>query len=125
MGRVIPRDSLVGIVGGPLVWTVHFLLVYVFTAVACAFRFADLTFLGTSIVNSLMVIATLLAVAVIGWLGWLAWGRYRRAGGPERTDDPLLSRHQFFSLVALLLCVLSAIGVVYEGIPLLMLPACG
>lgn len=118
MARAISRDSLVGMVGGPLIWAAHFLVVYVFTALACAFRFADRVFLGTSVVTSLMVIATLLALAALAWLGRLAWGRYRGAGGPER------SRHRFFALVTLLLCVLSAIGVAYAGLPLLMLAPC-
>jgi hypothetical protein len=118
MARAISPDSLVGMVGGPLVWATHFLAVYVFTALACAFRFADREFLGTSVVTSLTAIATLLALAALAWLGRLAWGRYLGADGAGH------ARHRFFALVALLLCVLSAIGVAYAGLALLMLSPC-
>ncbi|HSK38949.1 MAG TPA: hypothetical protein VK943_04205 [Arenibaculum sp.] len=125
MGRVIPRDSLIGMVGAPIAWAVHFLVIYIFTAVACAFGFSDVRFLGVGIVNSSMLIFTALTLALIAWLGWLAHRRWRRAGGPEEPGDPVSARHQFMGLTALLLCILSGVAVAYEGIPLVVMSGCG
>lgn len=126
MERLIPRDSLVGMVGGPIVWSAHFLLVYVFTALACAFRFHDREFLGVSIVVSAMLIATLAMLALVGALAFLSWRRFRQLDGiPALDRDGTASRHRFMALTTLLLCFLSAVGIVYETIPLLIFsPPC-
>lgn len=129
MERVIPRDSLVGMVGAPIVWSAHFLLVYVFAALACAFRFSDREFLGVSVVVSAMLIATLAMLAAVGWMALLSWRRFRQAdrdgGGGERGRNPVAGRHRFMALTTFLLCVLSATAIVYETIPLLIIsPPC-
>lgn len=118
---LIDRDSLIGMVGGPLVWTVHFLVVYVLTAVSCAFGFASAEALGP--VSLVLIAVSAAALAAIGGLGMVARRRLRRlAGGPGR--DPETGRQRFMAFAALLLCVLSAIAVVYETIPVFVLPPC-
>ena len=44
--RTIERDSLFSVIAGPLVWSVHFLSIYVFTAIACARGFFHDEILG-------------------------------------------------------------------------------
>ena len=126
MERLVPRDSLVAMVGGPIVWSAHFLLVYVFTALACAFRFSDREFLGISVVVSAMLIATLAMLALVGALALLSWRRFRRLDGiPPLERDAVAIRHRFMALTTMMLCLLSTAAIVYETVPLLIFsPPC-
>lgn len=121
---VIDRDSLIGMVAGPLVWAAHFLFCYVLVSVACAFGFASAAGGGWGTVPILLVIASVLALASIAGLALLAYRRGGEAGGSRRPEDAEAARHRFMSLTAMLLGVLSAIGVVYTSVPLFVLPPC-
>lgn len=107
-----------------VVWAAHFLFAYVWGAVYCAKagRAADL---GPTQVA--VIVATALALAVIGFvaIGLL------RVRGRSLTDNDFEfehntpeERHRFLSHVALLICVLSAAGVVYVAIPVFILRSC-
>ncbi len=50
VARAFERDSLFAVIAGPLVWTAHFLALYVFTAIACAQGFFHHEVLGLRIV---------------------------------------------------------------------------
>ena len=50
VARAFERDSLFSLIAGPLVWTAHFLTLYVFTAIACARGFFHHEVLGVRIV---------------------------------------------------------------------------
>ena len=46
IARVVERDSLFSVIGGPLVWAVHFLAIYITAALACARDFFHDEILG-------------------------------------------------------------------------------
>ena len=50
VARAFERDSLFSLIAGPLVWTAHFLTLYIFTAIACAHGFFDHEILGVRVV---------------------------------------------------------------------------
>ena len=116
--------SLVRITLGPLVWAVHLLLSYAATAVFCAKLEAPqeaIEALRWGIAG-----ATLLALGVIGWLGLRSWRQWRH-GNEDIWDDPEGSsedRHQFLGHAALLLAVISFIGVVYTALPAFLSASC-
>lgn len=108
----------------PIVWAVHFLFCYVFAAVYCEKlgRDAPLDFATWVIVG-----ATIVALALIGLSTLHLW----RVRGRSLTDDDFEyehntpeERHRFLSHVALMLCVLSAVAVLYVAIPMLYLTSC-
>ena len=108
----------------PIVWAVHFLFCYVFAAVYCEKlgRDAPLDFATWVIVG-----ATIVALALIGLSTLHLW----RVRGRSLTDNDLEyehntpeERHRFLSHVALMLCVLSAVAVLYVAIPMLYLTSC-
>ena len=122
--NVIDRDSLIGMVASPLVWAGHFLVCYILVSLGCAFGFGSETGGEWGTVRIVLLIVSAGAVLVIAGLTFLAYRRWRQSGGSEPPHDHLEERHRFMSVAALLLSVLSGIGVVYTAIPLLALPIC-
>ena len=88
------------LVAPPIVWATHFLLAYIFASVWCAKHGGQL--LPARIAIFVITAAALGAFAVIG----------RR-----RKDD-------FIGYVALLLCALGAVGVIYGAIVAVMIRTC-
>jgi hypothetical protein len=88
----------------PLVWTLHFLAVYVLVSVACRLHSQWLVLPGVA----------LLTVAAVAAYGWLALPP-RGAGAEAR---------QFITATHRLLCLLAAIGTAWVAYPAFMLPAC-
>ncbi|MBK8908530.1 MAG: hypothetical protein IPM60_11690 [Rhodospirillales bacterium] len=106
---------------GPTVWAAHFLLSYVTAAVFCAKVGGDL-----APVRLAVAAYTAVALAVIGWAAWRAWLTW----GGTVAKRPPLSRHtvgerrRFIGLATLLLCILSAIGTVFDALPALIFETC-
>lgn len=122
--NIIDRDSLIGMVASPLVWAGNFLVCYTLVALACAFGFGIESSGEWGAVRIVLLIVSAGAVLIIAGLTFLAHRRWRQSGGSEPPHDHRQERHRFMSLTALLLGVLSGIGVVYTAIPLLVLPFC-
>jgi hypothetical protein len=131
VARAFERDSLLSLIGGPLVWTAHFLTIYIFTAVACAHGFFHDEILGIGIVPLVGGAATLLAVVLILDAGFLSWRRWR--GRPFDGEPPPLpphdandvqSRRRFMAYAGLLLSGISLIATVWESLPLVFFASC-
>lgn len=120
--NVIARDSLIGMVAGPLIWAAHFVTCYTVVALACAFGF------GTegpwSAVTIALVIVSAVALALIAALTLLAYRRWRQAGSPGQPREPVQARHRFMAVSGMLLCILSGISLVYVSVPLFILSPC-
>ncbi|EYD75284.1 hypothetical protein Rumeso_03195 [Rubellimicrobium mesophilum DSM 19309] len=114
--------SLVRITLGPVVWMAHFIVSYAATAVVCAKLSTDeLVWLRMGIAA-----ATLLALGTIAWLGRRSWRQWRH-GNEDIWEDPAATsedRHQFLGHAALLLAVISFIGVIYTALPALFAATC-
>jgi magnesium-transporting ATPase (P-type) len=127
--REVKRETGTGtdlwrVIAAPIVWAVHFLFCYVFAAVYCEKLGRDAS-LDTA--TWIIVGATVLALALIGLSTHHLW----RVRGRSLTDDDFEyehntpeERHRFLSHVALMLCVLSAVAVLYVAIPMLYLTSC-
>lgn len=131
MPNILSRDNPMTMVMGPIVWSAHFLLVYVFNAIACAKRFNRAEWLGLPLVPLVIVLLTLAALALIGWLARVAWVRYREVRHTGHLvhevdiERSIPARQRFMALSALLLCGLSALSTLMVGLPALWVPPCG
>lgn len=112
------------VIAAPIVWALHFLFCYVWVAVYCE-KMGRETPLGDA--RTVVIAATVVALAAIG----LATHRLWRVRGRSLTDDDFEfehntpeERHRFLSHVALMLCLVSAVGVVYVAIPIFTLATC-
>jgi hypothetical protein len=99
---------------GPIVWAVHFLFVYGFTGIVCA-RPAILTaWLGISMAAWVISAATLLSVAAIGTIYLRMRKTLRIAGDPA-----------FVPVLTGALGLLSVLAILWETLPVFLVPTCG
>ena len=112
------------VIAAPIIWALHFLFCYVLMAIYCEKAGRDAAF-GDS--RTVIIVATVLALAAVGWSTHALW----RVRGRSLTDDDFEfehntpeERHRFLSHVALMLCVLSAVGIAYVAIPIFVLATC-
>jgi len=112
------------VIFAPGVWAVHFLFCYVFAAVYCEKLGRDAPL---DLATWVIVGATVVALGLIGlstlWL-WRVRGRSLTDDDFEFEHNNAEERHRFLSHVALMLCVLSAVAVLYVAIPMLYLTSC-
>jgi hypothetical protein len=131
VARAFERDSLFSLIAGPLVWTAHFLSLYLFTAIACAHGFFHDDLFGIRVVPLVGGAITLLAVALILDALVLSWRRWRGrpwGDGPEplpRQDrNEIPSRRRFMAHAGLLLSGLALIATVWETLPIVYFASC-
>ena len=107
-----------------IIWGAHFLFCYIWAAIACE-KLGRAAALDTTKIA--VFIATCVALALIGII---AAGLMRVRGRSLTADDFEFEhntpeeRHRFLSHMALMLCVLSGVAVVYVAIPVLILDTC-
>lgn len=111
-----PRRGLWQMIPAPVVAGVYFLVCYIATSVYCQLR-------SDSALRALWLelgLVTLVTLAVIAWCGYVAWRRWRAAtdATPERREVVFIAR------MALQLAVLSWIGVLFVGAPLVFIRSC-
>ncbi len=112
------------VIAAPIVWALHFLFCYVFAAVYCEKLGRDASLGGPTIV---IIGATVVALGLIGLSVLSLWrvrGRSLTDNDFEFEHNTAEERHRFLSHVALMLCVLSAVAVLYVTIPMLYLSSC-
>ena len=112
------------VIAAPIIWAVHFLFCYVFAAVYCekVGRAAPL-----DDPRLWVIVATVVALGGIGWSThhiWRVRARSLTDKDFEFEHDTPEERHRFLSHVALMLCILSAVAVLYVVIPMLYLTTC-
>jgi hypothetical protein len=115
--RSFPRTAFYA-AGGLLIWAADFLFIYVFAAIACARGYADTTVLGIGIVPLAGAIATLLAAGASAAI-FLAG---RREARPAVADS---ANGGFLPGLAAIAALLALIGIVFTGLPALLLRTCG
>jgi hypothetical protein len=107
------------VLSGLIVWAIHLLLIYIFNALACARGFADIDILGIGIAPLAIVVLGVVSLAVLaGVIAVAATG-----SGPFGSDD---SRSEgFLRYLTISIAALSGVAVVWETIPVFILPPCG
>ena len=112
------------VVISPTIWCVHFLVCYIWAAIHCekAGRGAALEPVRTAI-----FVVTAIALVLIGLNTRRLWRRWRRSVTDDDFDfehNTAEERHRFLGHAALMLSVLSAVGVVYVAIPAVFVETC-
>lgn len=117
-------ESLWRIALGPTVWAAHFLISYAAAAIYCA-KSGDAA-QGMTAFRIAVGVAGLIALAALAWIGRQAWRQWNRADHRDDIHDGAVAedRHQFLGHAALLLVIVSAVGVSYTSLPILVLGDC-
>ncbi|HWQ13212.1 MAG TPA: hypothetical protein VNL77_10450 [Roseiflexaceae bacterium] len=118
---VVPRRLVLGLLGPPVVWAVHFLAIYGVVALTCWAGLSRWTLLGLAGQAAVVLAATLVALALIGWAGWTAYGAWSAA----RADEEAPGWQAYAGRAGALLSGLFALAVVLETVPAFVLPTCG
>ena len=117
---VTTRRPSVGIVGPPVLWSVHFVFVYSFVSLACLWGWGGVTLLGVGVIGWVVALATILVAAAIAVLGL----RARRETAAPVLDDAPLHRQRFSARLAALISGLFLVSTLLVGLPTLVLPPC-
>jgi hypothetical protein len=102
--------------GGLLIWLTTFCFVYVFAAVACARRFADVQIADVGIIPLTTTLASLLAGAATAALITFARKRLR--------DEQVDAHARFIDFVALAVSAIALVALVWLALPPLMIAGC-
>lgn len=107
-----------------IIWSLHFLFCYVWMAIVCE-KAGDA---GYPEARLWIGVATAVALGLILWITTRLWRVHNRSvtdNDFEFEHNTPEERHRFLSHVALMLCALAAVSVVYVALPALVLETCG
>ena len=131
VARAFERDSLFSLIAGPLVWTAHFLSLYLFTAIACAKGFFHDEILGLRIPQLFAGAVTVVAVVLILDAVVLSYRRWRGlsedgrpAPPPPHDSSDIGSRRRFMAYAGLLLSGLALIATLFQTLPIVFFATC-
>lgn len=114
------HKSIWHMVAAPVVWALHFVAIYAWTAIDCAKT--DTPDPARIVIAALTVLALAL-IASIGWRAWVQWDyptdHHYVHDKPSGED-----RREFLGHVGFLLSVLSAIGVIFAALPAIFIRNC-
>jgi hypothetical protein len=121
------RRALVLFVAGPILWSVHFMLVYLIVEAGCSGDGPGLELFDPPVPRIATLAATAVAaVAALACAGW-SWRRWR-AGEHQPADEAggLTDRDRGGTLAfaGFLLSLLSVVTILAVGVPALVLPSC-
>lgn len=108
-----PRTFLVTL-AAPLIWAAHYLFVYSVNGIACARPEWQSTWAGMPVSSWIIVAASVAALAGMGAIHL-----------HSRNRLPALASPGFLPRLSGALSLLSAVAVVWETIPVMLVPACG
>lgn len=119
---IVPRPFPVVLlsVGGLVIWAGHFTAIYAVTALACERGFAERPLLGLPWLPVVVGLATLVALALLALLVRPAL----RVPGPPALDGGE-AEPRFTRWIAVSTAILASMAVVFQAVPVLLLPGCG
>ena len=129
-----PRDrgGLWPLIAAPTAWLLHFLACYVVAAIVCAKAGAGAPLGDARVALWVCTAVALGAIAVAGAWGWrrLRGGAFPRDptaslhSSPPGDGPAVAARRRFLGFATFLLCVLSAIAVVYTALAFVVIGTC-
>jgi hypothetical protein len=126
------RFALAMFVAGPLIWSVHFLLVYLVVEAGCTGDGPGLTLFDPPVPKVVTLAVTAAAVAAaLACAGW-SWRRWRASGAEPAADEAAdlagslqdRDRGGTLAFAGFLLSLLSVVTILFVGLPALVLPSC-
>jgi amino acid permease len=111
--------------GAPVAWALCFLAIYIFAQWACSAGFAETEVVGVTLVNFVDFLLILAAAGVTVYAGLVGHREWRAAGGEEQsTHGWTEGRQRFVGLFGVIAAALFLAGLVFQAIPVLVLPPC-
>lgn len=114
------HKSIWHMIAAPIVWAIHFALVYAWSALSCA-RWGEESDARLGVL--LLTLVALVAIVVIGWRSWRQWDYltdYDHVHDQPTTEH----RREFLGHAGWLLSIVSAIGVTFVAAPAFYIRSC-
>lgn len=104
------------LIAGPIIWAAHFLFINTINALLCARPSSGLSnvALGLPVSSWIILMASVLALGVMAWVTI----RQRQRSGPG-------GRAAFSAALTRSLCLLSALAVIWQTMPVFLVSECG
>lgn len=116
--RFTSKTSL--LFSGLLIWAAHFMFVYSANAVACERGLQDFQVLGIGLIPLTVMVATLAALAAVGYVLLIAIGWLGPLHG-EAHDDPSSA---FVRQITIVLSLISIVAITLSALPSLVVSPC-
>jgi hypothetical protein len=126
------RWALAMFVSGPIIWSVHFMVVYLVTEAGCSGDGPGLALFDPPVPKVVTLVVTAAAAAgALACAGW-SWRRWQAAGTVPAADEAAdlagglrdRDRGGTLALAGFLLSLLSVVTILFVGLPALVLPSC-
>ena len=123
------RSPWFHLLGGPILWSAHFLVSYAWVEFACrvSLLVLDSTILGLTVLSWSVLILTILAVLATVYVGWSAYRSWLRIRESKETDELAswgVESRRFMALSGILLSALFSLVILLSGLPVLVLGPC-
>lgn len=119
MASAIAHNPSISIAGPAVLWSVHFVFVYVFASLGCLWGWDRYEFLGVGAIEWGVAAATLVIGGMIAMMGLRQW----REAKPQRSDG-LLQTTRFVARVGMLSSALFLAATLFVGLLTLPKPSC-
>jgi hypothetical protein len=116
------RWSLAMFVAGPVIWSVHFMVVYLAVEAGCNGEGPGLRLFDPPVPTVVTLVAT--ALAALACLGSARWGWRRWRAGQDAADPDGPGWGGSLAFAGFLMSLLGLLTVLFVGLPALVLPAC-
>jgi hypothetical protein len=125
MTRTISPITLgYGILAGPIMWAVHFVLVYMVAEFGCRANFVNLTYFSPDGIRTFIfgvTVVFVLGVASGGIIAYRSWNTLQNNG---EGDSPRNERTQFLVKMGLFLSALFILSIIFTAMPAFFTNAC-
>ncbi|MDX1520228.1 MAG: hypothetical protein R3264_01205 [Anaerolineae bacterium] len=126
--RPSPGSLWVGLLAGPVIWSLYFIGGYAVSEAACYTDFLGGTLLGLRSLPAVLLLMTAVAFLAILYVGWVAFQNRQRLQGrrSQGASDSLANDYGYFmATVGIMLSGLSAFLTLTIGLAVPFLPVCG
>jgi hypothetical protein len=117
-----------GMVGAPIVWSLHLLLVWSVDEFGCRLGFDQGSILGINSLHALVLAPSLVALTVSAGAGVIAYRNWREI---EALDDEQRERYargvergRFMAVTGMAFSALFSLVILYMTVPIFLLPPC-
>jgi hypothetical protein len=125
----LDRSPWFHLLGGPVLWSAHFLASYAWVEFAChaGLPALDSTVLGLTVTSWSVLALTLLVTLAAVYVGWSAYRSWRRLERSRKKDEPgswEVESGRFMAFGGMVLSTLFALTILLGGLPALVLGPC-
>jgi hypothetical protein len=120
----LPLSLGYSVLAGPIIWFVHFIIVYVAGEFGCRINFTNQLIVSLTTIQLIVGIVTIVSVIGVGIGGMMAYRQWQSAENQQNdVPSPEMLVH-FLAMMAMLLSALFLFAIVMTAVPTIFLSTC-